>query len=255
MKRLLGRCLLLPVSAFAAMYVLSVNEDLTAAESYSFATNPVVIDFRSQTRVDPNMWEASGNITFDSTDGVLLKTKENVSAISSLTSVNKFQYGKFEFDAKIPKPSDVRPAIWMLTGNAYDKQGYREIDLMEHLGPGYVQLGTYFGTDEKEAKKHHNYMPFKFEENAAKNSFYDSFHTYRLEWTKDVIRLDVDNSLVVSTSANQSVLVNNKTVYPLRNPMNVYLTVAPQPGLTGQHSLRIRTMRFYPMIITTDGKK
>ncbi|MDQ8204787.1 glycoside hydrolase family 16 protein [Pelagicoccus sp. SDUM812003] len=103
-------------------------------------------------------------------------------------------YGRFEIRARIPDGLGTWPAIWMLpvdwnlgSGNWPD---VGEIDIMEHVG---YDVGTIHASAHSKA--------YQWQIGTQKTGTIElddatsAFHTYVLEWTEDVIRAYVDDTL------------------------------------------------------------
>ncbi len=131
-------------------------------------------------------------------DGVLVieavKEDYNGSKYTSarLLSKNKgdWKYGRIEVRAKLPRGRGIWPAIWMLPTDwaygAWPASG--EIDIMEMVGYlpdsifGTVHTGAYYhsiGTQKTGS--------------ILRNDISDEFHVYSLEWTKNKLRMLIDN--------------------------------------------------------------
>src|SRR5687767_7975017 len=105
--------------------------------------------------------------------------------------VADWTYGKFEARLKLPKGQGIWPAFWMLGSNITEVNwpACGEIDIMEHVnhdlriigslhGPGYNAGGAISGSYT---------IPGA--------SYFDSFHTYAIEWGPDVVYWYVDDNL------------------------------------------------------------
>ncbi|HAB52451.1 MAG: glycoside hydrolase [Stygiobacter sp. RIFOXYC12_FULL_38_8] len=110
-------------------------------------------------------------------------------------------YGRFEIRAKLPYGKGTWPAIWMLPtvwnlGNkGWPDNG--EIDIMEHVGynPNVIHGSTHCN----------KYVHTKGTQKTATTNVPDAiaaFHNYILEWTKDDIKVYVDDKLYF-TSLNE----------------------------------------------------
>lgn len=111
-------------------------------------------------------------------------------------------YGRFEIRAKLPSGKGTWPAIWMLPttwnlGNGgWPDNG--EIDIMEHVGynQGVIHGSTHCN----------KYVHTKGTQKTATTSVPDcstTFHNYILEWTKDDIKVYVDEKLYF-TAVNEN---------------------------------------------------
>ena len=118
--------------------------------------------------------------------------KEYTSA--RLVSRADWKYGKIEVNAMLPDARGTWSAIWMMPGNwsFYDGNwpDIGEIDIMEHVGHnlGVVHASAHskdYQWQKQTQKTDTIYVP-------AVN---EQFHSYILEWTPDVLKAFVDDSL------------------------------------------------------------
>lgn len=117
------------------------------------------------------------------------------------TNRGDWTYGRIEVRAKLPYGKGTWPAIWMLPttwnlGNgSWPDNG--EIDIMEHVGydPGIIHGSTHCN----------KYVFTKGTQKTATVNIPDcmtTFHNYIMEWTKDDIKMYVDDKLYF-TSYNE----------------------------------------------------
>lgn len=117
-----------------------------------------------------------------------------------LKSVPTMKYGVLEIRARIPKGDWIWPAIWMMPKNDHYGQWPRsgEIDIMESRGnEGDVGVGTVTSTlhwgpsaDQNRFMKTHG--------EKKTGSWFNDYHTWRLEWTPDHIITFVDNQQILN---------------------------------------------------------
>jgi beta-glucanase (GH16 family) len=100
----------------------------------------------------------------------------------------EWTYGFFEIRAKLPCGFGTWPAIWMLGSEnvAWPLNG--EIDIMEHVGR---KKGEVLGTIHTRAYNHR--INTQKGATTMVPDACDAFHNYQLTWTKDRIRVGVDN--------------------------------------------------------------
>jgi beta-glucanase (GH16 family) len=133
-------------------------------------------------------------------EGVLLITAliENIEGkkYSSARLVSKvdWKYGRVEVSAKLPDARGTWPAIWMMPGGWSFNEGnwpdIGEIDIMEHVGhdPGVVHASAH----SKE---------YQWQKGSQKTGsiripdFNTEFHSYTMEWSPEVMKVFVDDSL------------------------------------------------------------
>ncbi|MCF8380817.1 MAG: glycoside hydrolase family 16 protein [Bacteroidales bacterium] len=118
--------------------------------------------------------------------------KEYTSA--RLVSAADWQYGKVEVSAKVPAGRGTWSAVWMMPGNWSFNDGnwpdVGEIDILEHVGynTGTVHASAHSRDYQWQAgtqKTGTIYIP----------DVTSSFHSYILEWTPEVMKAFVDDSL------------------------------------------------------------
>ena len=138
-----------------------------------------------------------------------------------LVSNADWQYGRIEVSAKLPSAVGTWPAIWMMPGGWTFNDGnwptVGEIDIMEHVGydPGVVHASAHsadyqwkIGTQKTGTIN----IPDATE----------SFHSYILEWTPEVMKAFVDDSLYFEY-ANEGL---GESKWPYDKPFYLILNVA-----------------------------
>ncbi len=118
--------------------------------------------------------------------------KEYTSA--RLISKAAWKYGKIEVNAKLPRGIGTWSAIWMMPGGWTYNDGnwpdIGEIDIMEHVGhePGIVHASAHS-------------KDYQWQKGTQKTAIVnipdatEEFHSYIFEWTPDVLKAFVDDSL------------------------------------------------------------
>jgi hypothetical protein len=151
----------------------------------------------------------------------------------------EFSYGRVEVRAKLPASAGTWPAIWMLGAN-FDTVGWPEsgeIDIMEQSGG---DKNTVLGT-------------LHFPDNSGGNGIGDStnistatteFHNYTLEWTPNVIKILVDDSVYFSFANTNTTPFNADFFLILNVAMGGTLGGAIDPGFT-QDSMEIDYIRVF----------
>tara|TARA_B100000941_G_scaffold197011_1_gene142838 strand:- start:370 stop:1536 length:1167 start_codon:yes stop_codon:yes gene_type:complete len=126
-----------------------------------------------------------------------------------------FEYGRVDVRAKLPQSEGTWPAIWTLGANInelgnYHKSQYGsvgwpacgEIDIMEQNGWDKKQLyGTFHW-----ATPTGDYASYGLTTNINSSS---EFHIYSMEWTKEEIKIMVDNTAYVVMSNNDAIPFDN----------------------------------------------
>ncbi|MDR0608875.1 MAG: family 16 glycosylhydrolase [Planctomycetaceae bacterium] len=107
------------------------------------------------------------------------------------------KYGRIEIRAKLPTGRGVWPALWLLELPAEPKDSWQrcgEIDMMEYVGhsPDTVHANLHNWDEHAEYKRHSfgNYL--------TKETPYDGFHTYWMEWSPELIEIFYDTKKIVS---------------------------------------------------------
>lgn len=135
-----------------------------------------------------------------------------------VTTQNKaaWQYGRFEFRAKLPYGQGIWPAIWMLpvdpdTYGTWPVSG--EIDILELVGHepnvahGYLHYGepwTHTGTSYT--------LP--------EGDFSDNYHVFALEWEPEEFRWYIDGKLIQTQNRWFSTNVQRGEEYPFPAPFD-----------------------------------
>lgn len=135
-------------------------------------------------------------------------------------------YGRFEVRAKLPKGPGAWPAMWLLPDNM-GWPGNGEIDIHESYGAkkGEATAGYFneFVHPDGKATQQHYLSKYK----KLKNSLYDHFHNYIVEWEKGSMRFIIDNIEIGRVSEQQ--LIDG---YPIKMPLYPFywilnLSIAP----------------------------
>jgi len=109
----------------------------------------------------------------------------------------KFQYGIFEFRAKLDPSMGLWPAIWMLgTERPWPENG--EIDILEFFRidghPTLVTSTFWLGKDDKQIGKDSRTLLSHFTEQDP--DWIKNFHVWKMDWTPNYIRLYLDDELL-----------------------------------------------------------
>ena len=132
----------------------------------------------------------------------------------SVVSKESFTYGIFEVVARLPRGAGTWPAIWTVD----ERSGpYREIDIVEAVGnrPDKVSSTVYAGRDL--ASVAHWSAETSMPDLAA------AFHTYRLEWRRDVVAVSIDGREVLRVNPDEA---HKDGVDPLRESMRLRINLA-----------------------------
>lgn len=183
----------------------------------------LIIEARKEQRKNPLYKEGSN------------KWRENRPTIeytsSSIKTARKkeFLYGRFEVRAKIPVGGGAWPAIWTL-GKQMPWPSCGEIDIMEYYrinGKPHILANAAWGNDQpNNAEWNSKKIPFDYF--LAKDPDWASkFHTWRMDWDENSIRLYLDDELLneipLSETTNGSV---GKHTNPFKQPHYLLLNLA-----------------------------
>lgn len=220
-----------PVGAASARDRLIHAEDFTAATTYDasfwiaetgfFRNNeaqyyrPANVSVRGGALVLEGRREAASNAAYNANGADwLTKTKSAEYTSGSIVSRDPFTYGVFEIVARLPQSGGVWPAIWTVD----ERSGpYREIDIVEAVGnlPNKVSSTVYAGHDLKSLQHWGAETPM--------SGLADAFHTYKLEWRKDLIVVTIDGREALRMNPEDA---HKENVDPLREPMHLRINLA-----------------------------
>jgi beta-glucanase (GH16 family) len=138
----------------------------------------------------------------------------------------KWTYGQFEIRAKLPKGMGTWPAIWMLGDNII-KDGWPlcgEIDIMEEVWkePNVINWSAH--------SKMLNWPKGTQKTNKALvENVTDTFHVYRLDWTKAYLKFYVDDKLYYTVENDGRGI----DYYPFTAPQFLILNLAIGGNMPG----------------------
>lgn len=140
-----------------------------------------------------------------------------------------WQYGRFEFRAKLPRGQGLWPAIWMMPTE--DKYGTwassGEIDIMEFKGqePHQVWGTLHYGRQWPDNK--HTGTQYQLKN----GNFCDDFHEFALEWEEGKIRWYVDGTMYQEQTKWDS--SGGAFPAPFNHPFHIVLNMAVGGGFVG----------------------
>ena len=149
----------------------------------------------------------------------LWEDKEYTSA--RLVSNADWKYGRIEVRAKIPPARGTWSAIWMMPGGWSFKDGnwpdVGEFDIMEHVGhdPGIIHASAH-------SKDYQWQNGTQQTATIHINDATEAFHSYTWEWSPDLVRAFVDDSLYFEYT-NEGLGPNK---WPYDKPFYLILNVA-----------------------------
>ena len=174
----------------------------------------LIIEGRRETRPNPVYKEGSNNWRENRKD--IHYTSGSINTRRTKT----WQYGRFEVRAKIIAKPGLWPAIWTL-GQKGEWPSNGEIDIMEYY-KGDILANVATGTTER-------YRAKWFSTKKPVASFNDpdwdnSFHTWRMDWDENFIRLYVDDLLLNEVPLSK--LNNPDGSNPFQQPHYLLLNLA-----------------------------
>lgn len=159
------------------------------------------------------------------------ETIECTSASVITRGKREFLYGRFEVRARIPAARGSWPAIWFLGHNQYGWPYNGEVDLMEFYPKGgtrSILANACWGGQKGRSEWDSAVVPFTHW--TERDSLWATqFHTWRMDWDEDFIRLylddellnEIDLSLTVSPADSPAPGFN-----PFHTPMYLLLNLA-----------------------------
>ncbi len=146
---------------------------------------------------------------------------------AKLTTFEKksIQYGKIEISAKLPSGKGSWPAIWMLP-ESFKKNTEKwplcgEIDIMEHVGKDPNVIHTSLHSELYNHMKGTQITHFDTMQNV-----FDTFHKYRMEWTKDFITFFIDEKIFFTSTKGQDGRKASNEGWPFDKPYYLILNLA-----------------------------
>ncbi|MBG9378434.1 glycoside hydrolase family 16 protein [Panacibacter sp. DH6] len=151
---------------------------------------------------------------------------EYTSASLKTSGLHQWLFGVFEIRARIDTAKGSWPAIWTLGINGeWPSNG--EIDLMEFYRVDHqptVLANTAWGTAKRyTAKWNTKRIPLAYF-TAKDSNWINKFHVWKMEWTKDAIKLFLDDELLNTTVLTTT--VNPNGINPFLQPHFLLLNLA-----------------------------
>ncbi|MBN9502352.1 MAG: beta-glucanase [Armatimonadetes bacterium 55-13] len=144
---------------------------------------------------------------------------EYTSACVKTRGKHAWKYGRFEIRAKIQAEKGLWPAIWTLgVDGPWPSNG--EIDILEYYAD-HILANTAYGTGGGVWKT----VRTPYSKFLAKDKDWDkSYHTWRMDWDENSIKLYLDDELYNETDVTQTVNPDGKN--PFRQPHYILLNLA-----------------------------
>ena len=154
------------------------------------------------------------------------ETAHYTSSSINTRGIKQWQYGRFEVRARIDTAMGSWPAIWTLgTSGPWPSNG--EIDIMEFYrvkGSPTILANVAWGTSQKNiAEWHTERVPFSAF-SAADSEWVKKFHTWRMDWTKESIKLYLNDVLLNTTMLSET--INPDGSNPFTKPQYILLNLA-----------------------------
>jgi beta-glucanase (GH16 family) len=138
--------------------------------------------------------------------------------------LHEWRYGRFEMRGRIDTRPGLWPAWWTL-GRARGWPGGGEIDIMEYyngdLLANVAWLGS--GTGRQRTKWDDFKKPVRTFPDA---DWPKKFHTWRMDWTPESIKLFVDDELLNETDLKQTINGDTEAANPFHEPQYMLLNLA-----------------------------
>ena len=135
-------------------------------------------------------------------------------------------YGSFEIRARIDTAKGSWPAIWTLgTNGEWPKNG--EIDLMEFYrvnNEPSVLANVAWGTDRQYTAKWNTHISPLSRFTKQDSNWVKKFHTWRMDWTADSIKLYLDTTLMNTMALSKTINADGSN--PFTNPQYLLLNLA-----------------------------
>lgn len=159
------------------------------------------------------------------------KDIECTSASMTTRGRHEFLYGRFEVRARIPAARGSWPAIWFLGVNQYGWPCNGEVDLMEFYPKGgtrSILANACWGGENGRSKWDSAVIPFTHW--TSRDSLWATqFHTWRMDWDEDFIRLYLDDELLNEIDLSKTVNAEGSPAAgfnPFHSPMYLLLNLA-----------------------------
>ena len=176
----------------------------------------LIIESRRESRPNPRYQPGS-------TDWKTSRDSIRYTAASLLTKgLHQWQYGRFEMRGRIDTRPGLWPAFWTL-GVSGEWPTNGEIDIMEYYR-NTLLANVAWGTNEKwKAKWRTTKKPIT---EFSDPQWSKKFHTWRMDWDQDFIKLYVDDQLLNSVALLTTINGDGSGKNPFHQPHYVLLNLA-----------------------------
>lgn len=175
----------------------------------------LIITGKKENKINPDYSKDSNNWKTN---------RENIAYTSSSVVMKKqfaFQYGKVEISARIDAQTGLWPAIWTL-GIAGEWPSNGEVDIMEYYDDRILANFAYANTKRYTAIW--DAASVKLDSLGGKK-WADDFHTWKLLWNENEMKIFVDDLLLNSIDLNKTINRSDGK-NPFRQPHYLLLNLA-----------------------------
>jgi beta-glucanase (GH16 family) len=175
----------------------------------------LVIEARRERHANPN-YQA------DATDWRRRREYADYTSASLMTrGLHSWQYGRFEMRGRIDTRAGLWPAFWTLgVSNPWPRNG--EIDIMEYYR-GMLLANVAWGSA---APGRAAWADTRTPIATLGDGWSSAFHTWRMDWDADRIRLFVDDRELNTVDLSRTTNEDGSGVNPLRQPHYIILNLA-----------------------------
>ena len=195
----------------------------------------LIIEGRKEQKLNPYYQNGSRNWQTNR------KFAQYTSACLITKGLQSWKYGRFEVKARIKTQNGLWPAIWFLgVDGEWPSQG--EIDLMEYYG-GDLHAHACWGTKTRWiAEWDSSKKPVRSFQNPKWD---DKFHTWRMDWDSQSIKLYVDGILLNTVDLSKTTNPTDRgPKNPFRQPHYLLLNLAIGGNAGGDPSQTTFPMRY-----------
>jgi beta-glucanase (GH16 family) len=180
----------------------------------------LLIEARKENYPNPNYKNGSGDWRSNR------RSVDYTSASIRTKDLRQWTFGRFEIRARIDTSTGSWPAIWTLGANGRWPLG-GEIDIMEFYRPKGVPTilaNIAWGRNDNGGPVWNTKMIALAEFTKSDPAWVKKFHTWRMDWTKDSIKLYLDDQLLNTNAVRET--LNPDSSNPFLQPHYLLLNLA-----------------------------